>query len=799
LNSDDNRRLKAAADLEWPQLLAAIAGRCAGEVAAERILQMTPATTLRDARERMQLTAEALAALSLGEPVPAQAVPALGETFERVERGGVASAEELADVARLLAVARALREHIRPLREELPVLAAALSSSADLDVLLAALVRAIEPEGRVSDGASAALRDARRRVQRARSSLMDKLKQLAARHSDVLRDSSHVERDGRYGLPMRADAHRRVDGIVLGASATGATLYVQPPEVTEISNRLTLAEGDVEREIARVLAALSAEVRAMQVPLAAAYEACIKADVLAAMSRWAQQTRALAVMPDDSSSVDLRGARHPLLVVQGVEVVASDLAVESGSALIISGPNAGGKTVALKCLGLAVWMARSGIPLPVDEQSRVGWLSEVLTGIGDEQSLERSLSTFSAEVANLSAILGRADGRTLVLLDEVAGGTDPEQGAALATAVLESLVERGAAVVVTTHYERLKELAAESARFANASVGFVFDLMAPTFSLTMGMPGASSALAVAGRYGMPEEVLQRAHELLPDATTRREELLAELERERLALAKARNLAEQAADSAEELRREAEAERRTARSKERKRIAREAADLAEKVRQARAKLRALEAEAQDDKSASAARRAQRQVDDAAKLVAAGGPLARATRDLDEDAVRASVAASNLTPGTVVYVNRLGATAEVVEPPERGQVRVQAGAFSLRVPLSELRATKQPAAARQKHPPPAVQSAPPKLEAPLRTSATTCDLRGLRVDEALAEVDKFVDECLSAAEPVGFVLHGHGTGALRRAVREHLAMSGRIAESRPAEIAEGGEAFTVFWLK
>src|SRR5690606_34940411 len=245
----------------------------------------------------------------------------------------------------------------------------------------------------------------------------------------------------------------------------------------------------------------------------------------------------------------------------------------SGQALVISGPNAGGKTVALKCLGLAVWMARAGLPLPVAEGSRVGWF-DVVTDIGDEQSIERSLSTFSAEVKNLTRILTHAGDRTLVLLDEVAGGTDPDEGSALAAAVLEALVVRGAAVAVTTHYERLKELAADDPRFVNASVGFDFEAMKPTFTLTLGVPGASSALAVATRFGMPLAVVGRARERLSEVAVTREELLGQLERERKLAAEARRAAERDAAEARRLLEEAEAERATVREKERSKIAAE---------------------------------------------------------------------------------------------------------------------------------------------------------------------------------------------------------------------------------
>jgi DNA mismatch repair protein MutS2 len=631
-------------------------------------------------------------------------------------------------------------------------------------------------------------------VQQLRKALADKLAEFARTHADVLRDGSHVERDGRYGLPLRADAHRKLDGIVLGSSSTGATLYVEPPAVTALSNKLRLAEDDVEREEARVLAELSHALGEMLDAFARAYEVCLEADLLAALSRWAQSARARCVAPDDGDDVVLRHMRHPLLVLQGAPVVANDITLSTKSALVISGPNAGGKTVALKCLGLAVWMSRSGIPIPLGEDSRIGWFGRVLTGIGDEQSIARSLSTFSAHVTNLARILRAADGRTLVLLDEIAGGTDPEEGAALAAAVLEALIERGSAVATTTHYERLKELAAQDPRFVNASVGFDFEAMLPTFELRLGIPGASSALMVAARFDMPADVVQRARAFMSEPSLAREELLARIQRDQSALHEARQAAENDARAVAELRAELESQRSIVRDKERKKLERERDTMMSEVRGARAELRALMAGARDG---SDLKRAERAIDEAAKVVSVGAPIDLATRNspvaapVDDDA--------KLAKGTLVWVERLNSTAEVVDPPERGEVRVRAGAFTMRVPVSELRLAtqkKRPAAQPTYHHTPT----PVARAAALRTSTNTCDLRGRRVDDALTELDRFVDDLSRGApDDAGFVLHGHGTGALKQAVRDHLAASGRIAEMRPAEQGEGGDAFTVFWLR
>lgn len=788
------------ADLEWPALLDELAGRCAGELAAERLRLTRPAETLVEARELGRRTMAAIEALDLGHPVPASAIPEVDDVLLHLDRGGVCSGEQLHALTAILAAARDLRAYANERRADVPALAEMLTTEATLDRLLSSIRKCIDSDGNVKDEASPALRRARQAIHRTRASLLDSLKKLSTTHKDVLREGNYVEREGRYGLPVRADAHRRVDGIVLGSSATGNTLYIEPPAITQLGNQLRIAEGDVEREIARVLAKLSDEARDQLEPLRVAYEVTLEADRLRALCRWAEETRSRALPLEDTPTISLVKMRHPLLVAQQIEVVPNDLHLQRGQALVISGPNAGGKTVALKSAGLAAWMARAGFPIPCGEGSRLGFIGQVLTDVGDNQSLAQSLSTFSAHIHNLGRILGAADDSTLVLLDEIAGGTDPEEGSALAAAVLEGLVDEGAAVVTTTHYERLKELAADDERFANASVGFDFEAMEPTFTLTMGVPGPSSALAVARRFGMPDAVIDRAQEHMSQAAIDREQLLADLQREQRQAEEARVKAEQDAEAVAKLRGDLDEERAVVRAKERNKLQRETATLMSDIRRARAKLRDLDAViARDGK-----RGAAKHVDEAASVVAIGSPLDEKLHEHEPQ--KPALPKEALAVGARVFVERLGTDAKIVEAPDKGEVKVQAGAFAIRVPLDELRApgtrkgaTPQPPQPKKKRRRRA-EAEPEAPRAPMRTGDNTCDLRGMRVDEALEEVDRFVDRFLGAqVDEAGFVLHGHGTGALKKAVRDHLALHGHIDRARPATQQEGGDAFTVFWVR
>jgi DNA mismatch repair protein MutS2 len=802
VSDPDPKHDKAALDLEWAELVDLVAGRTVSEAGALEVRSLRPAESRVEARDRATLTRDAMSLLKDGAPMPVFAVPEVSELLDRVERNGVASGSELRDVLRLLTAEKALRAFLVQHRQDHPVLATRLATSPSLDALREELTHAIDDDGAVLDRASPELGRARKRAADLRRELSARLAESMNRYADVLRDRFYTERDGRFVLPVRADSHLRVDGIVFGSSASGGTLYVEPREITEISNRRHVADAEVEREIAQVLGALSISARARVSELRAAHDAVTLADVLMALSRFGEASDATVLDVDGDRVIRLAGMRHPLLLGKGTNVVPVDLVLEGGHGLVISGPNAGGKTVALKCLGLAIWMARAGIPVPADPTSRVGWFEPVLTDIGDEQSLARSLSTFSAHAARLSSYLAAVDDAKVddpphtpvVLLDEIAAGTDPDEGAALAAAVLERFVTAGAAVAITTHYERLKELAVRDTRFENASVGFDFTTMSPTYKVTLGVPGASSALAVAARYGIPADVVKRAEELIPEAHLAREKLLAEVEADRTRAAAELRAAQADALAQAELRRELEEEVKYVRERERARLAREGSELTAKVREARDQLRDATARLKKgDVDRDALREIEKAVNAAGREVALGSSLETTLRGGTKTAVADP---ASLTVGSTVFVPKLRTHAEIIEAPSRGQVRVSAGAMKLTLGLDEIAppTAQAPKAAKKARPQaPAIR----RDATPVRVDSITCDLRGVRVDEGLDRVDVFIDKLLSQGEPVGFVLHGHGTGAMKSAVRSHLSAHALVEKSRPGETDEGGDAFTVFW--
>jgi DNA mismatch repair protein MutS2 len=446
----------------------------------------------------------------------------------------------------------------------------------------------------------------------------------------LLSDSFYTLRDGRYVVPVRRDAHDRVQGIVHGESASGASIFVEPRAVVAHGNQLKMLESEHEREQRRLLGELSALLTERVPALRAAADSIDRLDLRNAAATLGRDLH--GTVPDLSSTGEahLVAARHPLLVLSGLRVVPSGIEIEAGHALVISGPNAGGKTVVLKTLGLCALMARAGLPLPVGEGSRIGFFGDVLCEMGDEQSTMTNLSTFSAHVRNLAALLQRAGPQSLVLLDEVATGTDPAEGAALAQAIVEAFCERGAALVATTHYEALKAASIADPRMRTASVGLDRERMEPTFELLLDVPGASSALTVARRFGLPAALVSRAEHLVPEQTKNFEQLVQNLHTEALALRTERSAVgtqrEQLALQAQDL------ERRTAELAERskQKLSKEAQRLMDELRQARSELdsarAALKRGERNDADVAAAQKA---LAHAAASVSVGSEVSAAT--------------------------------------------------------------------------------------------------------------------------------------------------------------------------
>jgi len=703
----------------------------------------------------------------------------------RARRGGRLTPAELLDVAGTLHATDLVRRRLA--RWPGPQLAGVREDLEPAPVLRERIERSIDPGGEILDGASAALKTARRRMRVAQERLRERLNAML-RSPDLagaIGDAIVTQRAGRYVIPVRAEAKSRVPGIVHDQSASAATLFIEPLAVVELNNAWTEATLEAAEEEERVLEALSREVERQAEALSTSLAALARADLWLARARLAGDMNAVrpAVAED---AVELLSARHPLL---GAEAVPIDLRLGERfgyRALVITGPNTGGKTVALKTLGLLALMHQAGLRVPAVDGARLPVFARIMADIGDEQSIAQSLSTFSSHLRNVVRFLEAAGPQTLVLLDEIGAGTDPTEGSALAMAVLMILLERGAFVAATTHYAELKAFAETQPGVTNAAVEFDVATLRPTYHLSIGLPGASQAFAIAERLGLAPEVLALARERISSTHASLEETLAAIRRAEADRAEALATASEERHAARAERERAEVGTDRAR--------REAARiLAEARRAADSLLEAAEREVAE------ARRAARSSGSAA-LADLGARTARRRARIAATPAPAELAADvpGPEPGPQPRIGlwgrsrTLGRSGRIAAISGRtGRVTLDADGARLVVPGDDVEVVDEPGAAPPERDPAAEElvrraaaELPPRL-----------DLRGERVEAALERLAAHLDQALLAGADRVVIIHGAGTGALRRAIREYLADHPQVRTQRRGRREEGGDGATV----
>jgi DNA mismatch repair protein MutS2 len=788
-----------------------LAARAQSEAGRVACLALSLHDDAAEARRHAAAVDELAAILRRGEAPPTLNVPEVGEILATAEKGLVLGPEEVRPVADLLAVAENVRRFVdeaeargRAPTPELDARAAAVDAQ---PALARVLGETFDAAGEIRDSVSPALA----RLRRERAQLADGARAAiealmrSTEYASVLQDRFVTVREDRYVLPIKASAKSMGLGIVHDTSRTGETVYVEPMPLVAANNRLKVAELEIRAESRRILEELTARVAVAAPVLRATADALVALDVLTAAARLGVAYGGAAVPLVGEPLVDLRGARHPLLALraarEGFALVANDVALGGATAarlLVVSGPNAGGKTVLLKTVALSALLARAGLLVPADPGSRVGFFEAVLADIGDQQSVAGDLSTFSGHLANVAAILRRteaaAGGPALVLCDELMAGTNPEQGAALARATAEALAERPGLAVLTTHYDSLKALADTDARFVNAGMQYDLASLRPTFRLQLGAPGRSYALDIATRMEMPPALVERARALAGDASVGLEATIASLAaREAELAAEARGLAKARAElaAAGESQREAAAalERR---ERELGRHSREVVEA--EVRQARAAIGAIVRDAQRAGTARAAAEARAALADAAAEALARLPKA--------PPAPAAEPAPSLAPGARVFVPSMGAEGVVARAADaRGRVKVAVGSLTVELDAAELRRGAGAAAARRGAAAtgPVRGSGPDELSIVIQSATNTLDLRGRRADEAVQAVESFLDRAaLDGNSPV-IIVHGHGTGALRKEVRAYLTSSPYVARWAPGEPRQGGDGVSIVELR
>ena len=811
---------KTLADLSWSRLIEYLCRRthtARGEAEARELAFFDDAES---AEARMVQIAEARNLTALDAPMQFGGIKDVVTPIQRAEKGGTLDPGELLAVADTARGMGRLDKHLSHHAGDAPRLAELAADISDLRHVYQPIADSFAADGTLADHASPALGPLRRRLAQLKNQLEQRMKNLVSdsRYSSYLQDSYYTQREDRYVIPVRVGSRSQVRGIVHGTSQSGQTVFVEPNEIVEQSNKVRLAQYEVEDEEERILAELSGHVAAEVDRLLAGIEATAVLDLISAAAALADDLGGSQPVIDREGRMDLQQARHPLMVLSDRECVPNDIALEPRAVLIISGPNAGGKTVALKTAGLAALMTRAGLHVAANSGSVMPWFASVYSDIGDSQSIENDLSTFSAHLVKLRQYLAEAGRDTLLLIDEIAVGTEPEQGAALAQAVLETLADHGAPAMVTTHYERLKALGARGGRFANASVGFDLDTMEPTFRLHLGVPGSSGALPVARRMGLPADVVDRAQSLMGEHRASIEELLAEVSDERRKLSAERDRLATTLEDAERAKKQAELARDKARETERRLKQGAHSEAVAALRRARAEL--------DDIRSTVRRRAKEGKLGEAKAKISKLASAIATHEPKQPLPDGAPAtASNISTGSRVFVISLGQNAEVTSIQERGKVTVQVGTMRMAVALDDLliphgagkpsksrgrggRSSQRKRgrssglyggqAASQSSGDGGSGDGGASSRAAVRSPDVTIDVRGERADEAVDSVDRFIDQCLLAMRDAVFVIHGHGTGALRSAIRSHLEGHHAVTNWRPGERSEGGDGVTIAWL-
>jgi DNA mismatch repair protein MutS2 len=805
MDSPENPFHASVAALEWPAIVLALAARAATPQGQALVANLAFLESLEAIRRSLATVGEMAALIAEAGPLPFAAIRDVAPLLERAEKEGRLELDELQAV---LGTQRGAVELARGLRAvtESPLLRE-LAEGLHLETeLIRALDEAIAPSGALSERAYPRLAELRHEIAARRDAIhrhLDAL--LRSRDLDTaLQDKVYTLRGRRYVVPVRTDSKNQLPGIVHDVSASGMTLFVEPQAVMEETNALTLAERHLEIETERILRELSAEVGKCVPSLRHNLGWVGRVDRLHAQALLGRAMQAAAPEVLADGEISLNGAGHPLMLLRGEEVIRNDVNLGADArCLIVSGANTGGKTVLLKTIGLCSLLVRAGMPIPARKGSRFDFFPDLWAEVGDQQDLRASLSTFSAQVAFLARVLDRAGPGSLVLLDELMTGTEPVEGAALARQVLAALAARGAKVIVTTHYGELKLLAGEVPGVVNGSVTFDAERLRPTYRFLPGVPGASYAFPIALRHGLPPDLVQAAEASLAGRPAAVDALVRGLHdrQERLDAEAAelqRRVAEHRGREADLERRQAALAELQARLKQQERGA-----VSREMEEARRKIAAVIESLQ-----------------AANSLPLAGAARERLRSLEHEVLPPPAAPPAATPappprpGGAVYVPTLERTGELLEVLAGGErARVRFGALTLELPMGQVLPPRSPAAPApdaQKRPPGAARSgrrgaAPSASGAPAEeippafpSSENTVDVRGMNLEDALAEVERFFDHCVMKHVSPVVVIHGHGVGRLKNGLREQFKGSRYVHRFRPGSPSEGRDGVTVVAL-
>ena len=789
--------------LELNKILESLAELTSCADSRENALSIIPATELYDAQTLINQTDAAYVLLAKFGSPSFGALKNVNSSLARASAGGTLTMRELLDVGEVLRVIRSLSEWRFSQPGAQSVLDVYFASLMPNKTLENRIFTSVMSEEEMADTASPELASIRRKIKSRAQAIREKLESMvrSTHYQKFLQDAIITQRNGRFVVPVKNEYRGEVQGLVHDTSGSGATVFVEPLAVVEANNDIRVLQGKEKEEIERILAELSAEVGEYAETVKNNYECLAELDLIFAKAQLAYKMKASVPILNTQGITVLNRARHPLLDPKKVVPTDISLGVDFDT-LVITGPNTGGKTVSIKTLGLISLMAACGLLIPAADESRVCIYKDVFADIGDEQSIEQSLSTFSSHMVNIVDILSRCGERSLVLIDELGAGTDPVEGAALATAILERLFISGAKTAATTHYAELKSYALQTPRVENACCEFDVKTLRPTYRLLIGVPGRSNAFAISERLGMDKELIERAKELVSSESTRFEDVVDKLESTRLSMEEEqRGLENERRELAEKL---ALADKKlkdadTVMERELDKARGEAMRMSENAkRQAGAlmlEVEKLRKEMRDAKDpAEMARRAKNAMKkELSELDRAINPVTSSVYDDDDYTLPRP-----LKVGDTVFITEIGKEGTVDSlPDKKGTVGVSAGIMRMRVDIKKLRLVEKK---KTQKPAATLSRAKGSVESSLTASAENrCDLRGMTVDEALFTLDSFIDQMLLRNISEFTVIHGKGTGALRSAVQKHLTNCKFVKTFRLGVYGEGENGVTIVTLK
>ncbi|TGB04112.1 endonuclease MutS2 [Halobacillus salinus] len=775
--------------LEYKKIMEQLSEQAASSLGKEKVAALKPSSDLEEVQALQRETDEAAQVLRLKGHVPLGGIFDIKPSLKRTTIGGILSALEVLDVASTIYGGRMLRRFIQDMEEpEMPILRELVDEIAPMKELEQEIRNCIDDHGTVMDGASDKLRSIRSSIRTYESRVREKMDGLTRSKSSMLSDSIVTIRNDRYVLPVKQEYRGSIGGIVHDQSASGATLFIEPQAVVEVNNQLQEARVKEKHEVERILKELSEQIAEESSMLYHNVSVLGKIDFMFARAKLGQSMKASMPSMNDKGIIKMQQARHPL--IDPSEVVPNDIEIgEDYTSIVITGPNTGGKTVTLKLVGLCTLMAQSGLQVPALDGCELSVFDEVYADIGDEQSIEQSLSTFSSHMTNIVDILKNVDHRSLVLFDELGAGTDPQEGAALAMSILDEVVNRDARVIATTHYPELKAYGYNRPGVVNASVEFDIQTLKPTYRLLIGVPGRSNAFEISRRLGLDESIIESSKEKVGVDSQSVENMIASLEESKRGAEQDYEEAERILEEARTLRQELQVKWDQFEEK-REKLYKKAEDKAEKaIQQAREEAETIVGEIRNMKSRAGMK--EHEWIEARKMFDEAQPNLAKKKPEQKQASKPKNETRELKPGDEVKLLTLNQNGTIVEQTGKNEYQVQVGVMKVKAKQKDLEFIKAETPYKEK--PMA------KVKGKGFHVKPELDLRGERYEDALNRLEKYIDDAVLAGYPTVSIIHGKGTGALRTGVQNYAKNHRSISGYRAGGMNEGGSGVTVLELK